>query len=411
MDFDGAASLPPPSSWSILLDVIRPVLFSSASVLGIVKLIQVLTRSILLPSSILGRNLPHLDQCKSHFQVGTGVTIPNGPTRTLDARIVGSTNTKHGWLVYSNANGVCYEHVLDYTHRLGLVLNKRVCVYNYRGVGRSTGTATNAQDLTQDLLSVMRYLDSNQIVLWGHSIGGAVSVLAAAETVRMKENANLVVISDRSFGSLSHVVLEKLTEGALGAVLGGFLMSVLTATVAVLLRVAFQVELFDTEVDPLLRALVAGVLGAYVSLRLIGQQHSARAFGVSMAVQYVLGDWILSRYQLDSLLVCVGAVFITVFELVLRNAKLNQVLVKLVEWQGWHMDPQTSLDQTLKPSGIPVVCTFHAQDEMISMPNSLQLTGKRCVELRPNHLVQGQFHMYPLSDTEMKQVMHKFNEQ
>jgi hypothetical protein len=106
-------------------------------------------------------------------------------------------NTKlHGWyvpnpdakrlIVYAHGNG---EHVADQASlvfRLQSQLQATVFVYDYRGYGRSRGKPTE-RGCVADGLAAQRWLAEREgvgcedIVLMGRSIGGAVSIAAAAE--------------------------------------------------------------------------------------------------------------------------------------------------------------------------------------------------------------------------------------
>jgi fermentation-respiration switch protein FrsA (DUF1100 family) len=106
-------------------------------------------------------------------------------------------NTKlHGWyvpypdarrlVVYSHGNG---EHVADQASlvaRLQTHLQATVFVYDYRGYGRSRGKPTERGCLA-DGMAAQRWLAEKEgvgvedIVLVGRSLGGGVSVAAAAE--------------------------------------------------------------------------------------------------------------------------------------------------------------------------------------------------------------------------------------
>jgi pimeloyl-ACP methyl ester carboxylesterase len=88
-------------------------------------------------------------------------------------------------------------------------------VFNYRNVGDSGGWFATMAGLLQDAEAVRRFIASskaagglgvpnNQIILWGHSIGGAVAAHLAA--VSSSRGVRLVV--DRSFSSLGGFVSD-----------------------------------------------------------------------------------------------------------------------------------------------------------------------------------------------------------
>jgi len=89
-------------------------------------------------------------------------------------------------IVYAHGNG---EHVADQASlvfRLQSHLQATVFVYDYRGYGRSRGKPTE-RGCVADGMAAQRWLadregvSTEDIVLMGRSIGGGVSVAAAAE--------------------------------------------------------------------------------------------------------------------------------------------------------------------------------------------------------------------------------------
>jgi len=202
---------------TVLFDrVLRPMLTVLFVCVGYHRIVRSITKSILLPSSLIGKNKQHLDLCMKTAKVPIEERILLN--RQIDLVIFNHKSAK-GWLVYSNANGVCYEHIVKYTSFLGRFLNRRVCVYNYRSVGYSKGSCNGAADMVDDLKSVIEYLKSKSaeeeeeedFLLWGHSIGGAVSILCAVQM--QKELPNCVVVADRSFRDLQMVVRDKIKQG------------------------------------------------------------------------------------------------------------------------------------------------------------------------------------------------------
>ena len=88
-----------------------------------------------------------------------------------------------------------------------------VFAFNYRGVGYSTGFPHSAEDLVQDGLSCLTYLTSSlsarheHVLLFGHSLGGAIAPLVRAESP-----APGPVVSERSFCSLGAAAKSVLTS-------------------------------------------------------------------------------------------------------------------------------------------------------------------------------------------------------
>ena len=81
-------------------------------------------------------------------------------------------------------------------------------MFNYRGVGHSTLWPTCSDDIVQDGLVVLKWIQRERhvkhtdILIHGHSIGGAVGVLALS---RLEEHSPIV--ADRTFSSLLDIVV------------------------------------------------------------------------------------------------------------------------------------------------------------------------------------------------------------
>eukprot|EP00993_Chasmostoma_nieuportense_P000603 NODE_1556_length_1460_cov_17.136534_g1475_i0.p1 GENE.NODE_1556_length_1460_cov_17.136534_g1475_i0~~NODE_1556_length_1460_cov_17.136534_g1475_i0.p1 ORF type:complete len:434 (-),score=95.79 NODE_1556_length_1460_cov_17.136534_g1475_i0:76-1377(-) len=110
---------------------------------------------------------------------------------------------KAKYLVWCPANAVCYEDIMqDLVNHQAKELRCNLVVFNYRGVGRSGSTwPKRGSDLSSDLRAVMRHVTkltpSENILIYGHSLGGAIGANIRAEHPRGP------FVSDRSFSSLS----------------------------------------------------------------------------------------------------------------------------------------------------------------------------------------------------------------
>ena len=109
------------------------------------------------------------------------------------------------WLVWLNANGVCYEEVMEeIASAWGGVAN--ILLFNYRGVGLSEGNPRVGDDLVDDGIGAVEYLrreygaDPDKVLIYGHSMGGGAGSIARTHY----PNGPLVV--DRSFASLTVTV-------------------------------------------------------------------------------------------------------------------------------------------------------------------------------------------------------------
>ncbi|KAH9246987.1 hypothetical protein BASA81_015418 [Batrachochytrium salamandrivorans] len=380
-------------------ELVRPVLVGGAVVLGLGKLVQALTKAILLPSSVLGKNKQQLKDFVAGANVPlTRVAIPVTPTASVDACILGQGR---GWIVYSNANGVCYEHILPYLYRLARTLNRKVLVYNYRGVGNSTGNCRRTQDMVEDVLACVGYVEQqqlgNEIWLWGHSIGGAVSVLAGDRL-----GGKYKVVADRSFSKLGEVVLDKLEHGPLGSILFGVLSAVGLLALCVVTELGMQYPVWEpTGGQVTLRLMGAGICAGWFALRLgLPQPMVRNVFAAGVLFQLVFGDGLLARWRYEALPFALLCVFVLGFEACNRNPRLVRALKRAVDLQGWVMDPGSG-------SGLaPVLSTFCEGDEMIPIHLSLKTSTRaklKSMQLDGPYLGESN-HMYPLSDNELRRV-------
>lgn len=122
-----------------------------------------------------------------------GWLIPPPETPPLD----GVQAQEPLWVHFSHGNAGNISHRMD-TIRLLHDLGMGVCIYDYRGYGRSLGE-TSEQGTYEDARAVWQHLKERvapeRIVIWGHSLGGAVAAWLAAELQGKDAPAALVVES------------------------------------------------------------------------------------------------------------------------------------------------------------------------------------------------------------------------
>lgn len=110
------------------------------------------------------------------------------------------------WIVYLGGNGEVYEHSGHTAITLAQSLKANALCFNFRGVGRSTGSILRASDMVSDAKTVLDHLlhkvdpltSERRILLYAHSIGGGVAAQAVA-----KHFPEASIVVDRSFSSLS----------------------------------------------------------------------------------------------------------------------------------------------------------------------------------------------------------------
>lgn len=115
---------------------------------------------------------------------------------------VSADKTKARVIVWLNANGVIFEqNVLfarEYAHRL----KAHAVLFNYRGVGASTGWPYVSADLGEDGVTAVKYaiktfgVQEHNVIIHGHSIGGGVMSMVVGEFPKA------TIINDRSFWDL-----------------------------------------------------------------------------------------------------------------------------------------------------------------------------------------------------------------
>jgi len=114
-------------------------------------------------------------------------------------------NTK--FILYYPASGERFERHHHHLKELAKRTKAHVLVFNYRGVGTSKGKIYCAQDLIDDGEAALKYLlnilhiPQQNILLLGHSLGGAIATAVAAKY----DNVNLC--NDRSFASVSKIAI------------------------------------------------------------------------------------------------------------------------------------------------------------------------------------------------------------
>lgn len=130
----------------------------------------------------------------------------------------------HGWyipytgskraLLFFHGNGGNISHRGDSIaifHRLGL----NVFIFDYRGYGRSQGTASE-RGLSRDAAAAWRYLTETKgfsgadIVIFGRSLGGAVAAALAADVRPEGLILESTLSSARDFANLAFPVLSRL---------------------------------------------------------------------------------------------------------------------------------------------------------------------------------------------------------
>lgn len=152
------------------------------------------------------------------------IDIPvKGTDVTLSAYIYAPTEMHKKWIIYFLPNGEVAEDVLPIARQMADDCSVNILVFNYRGVGRSTGFPVCSQDLVADGAACMEFLQgakgvpTENIFAYGHSLGAGVAAHLLANNEKYRK-AHL--ISDRSFSSLGDIV-ACVASSLVGRTLGG----------------------------------------------------------------------------------------------------------------------------------------------------------------------------------------------
>eukprot|EP00049_Salpingoeca_infusionum_P002007 m.52809 g.52809 ORF g.52809 m.52809 type:complete len:488 (+) comp11338_c0_seq1:174-1637(+) len=122
------------------------------------------------------------------------------------------------WILYLLGNGEVYEFMVPELQQLCMHLGVNVFAFNYRGVAHSDGVLSCTSDLVEDCVLCLDYLqqkmgaDPNKILVFGHSIGGAIGTVA-----RAAHSPSGPVLNDRSFSTIG-----KAAQGVLRLFLSDF---------------------------------------------------------------------------------------------------------------------------------------------------------------------------------------------
>ena len=115
-----------------------------------------------------------------------------------------------GTILYSHGNGENVSHLVDWAEQMRRDFRCNVLVFDYAGYGKSEGTPT-APGVLNDGLAALTYLNqkeeipTNQIILYGFSLGGSVTIdLASKHEVK----ALIVESSFTSLGDMGRNMLS-----------------------------------------------------------------------------------------------------------------------------------------------------------------------------------------------------------
>lgn len=124
-------------------------------------------------------------------------------------------------IIHATGNGDCYENYMDEWLALAAKFpDCKIVGFNFRGVLGSKGYATSETDWIADAVALIEFyraqgIQTENILLNGHSLGGAVLTLAAAtlharDITRLQQQGvpAVKVLNNRSFSNLPDVVIS-----------------------------------------------------------------------------------------------------------------------------------------------------------------------------------------------------------
>ena len=172
-----------------------------------------------LPS--LRRELPSKGEIAKYVKdAGAEAVTINGIGKTalgnqikLSGYLIENERPTTKWIVYFLPNDGLAENSLALAKNLSDELNTNVLVFNYRGVGNSTGHPSTANDLADDGAACFEYLNEmgvqySDICAYGHSIGGGV----AAQLLSRPLYSSAKLIADRTFTTLRAAIEAHFTK-------------------------------------------------------------------------------------------------------------------------------------------------------------------------------------------------------
>ncbi len=161
-------------------------------------------RFIFFPSSVIEKTPEFFDI--PYKEVWLPVPVRSGKVEHLHGWWIESNQADAKVLLYLHGNGINIGANLAHANRFHQ-LGFSVLLFDYRGYGRSEGAFPNEKRVYQDAVTAWNYLveeqqiPPSQIVIYGHSLGGAIGIDLA---LKHPEAAGLIVES--SFTSIRDLV-------------------------------------------------------------------------------------------------------------------------------------------------------------------------------------------------------------
>jgi alpha/beta hydrolase fold len=181
------------------------------------KLLGGLVGKLILPAQDQKKyqNIPSLDILdEKDLLTATKFTVVTHDEARLDSLEIEHKNaSKHSrgqYVINFVGNDGYYEKIFEEMKKDACKLECNVIGFNFRGVGQSTGKPKSKKDLITDgIAQVQRLLDKGidpeNIILKGHSLGGAIATLVAKHFHKHGKKINL--FNARSFSTIPSVLI------------------------------------------------------------------------------------------------------------------------------------------------------------------------------------------------------------
>lgn len=210
--------------------------------------------------------------------------IPSTQGARLDLCEIASKSKHQKVIIHAMAAGDIYErHLQEYLVLAHQFPKYKIVGFNFRNVQASTGTAYSEEDWIADILAVIENARKqgyalSDILLIGHSLGGAIATIAASQLFLKNHQKNtrvdplknsVKVINDRSFSTLTEEILHSILRGpgsglVSGMLYGGLLYMLFGLTIAATVAVTLVILGFVYSQFP--KWLIKPWLGYFVSL-------------------------------------------------------------------------------------------------------------------------------------------------
>lgn len=220
--------------WRVTKDIFSFIIFP----IGLYKLIHARLGKEVLPASSsaawIGPNhSDQADESRKAIQLNGEWKVKRISVEVdgyiVDAMIMGKASTLGNgrWVLLSNGNCDLYEDILRYDaysfkHILS-ELDGNIITFNYPGVGSSTGIP-NRQAMAKAYRAMLNFLEdqekgigAQEIIGYGHSIGGGVQGDALRSHELKQKDVKYVFVKSRTFWDLSTAIAD-LTNKLLGSV-------------------------------------------------------------------------------------------------------------------------------------------------------------------------------------------------